>query len=114
MHTRGFQSVKGRGVLVHSWYAFLQSPHVLGANAYPDPGYLYKWSHTIEDNQTELAIAHRISADFRLRAHSIIRLQWCVDVQPIMNETLSHVVTQIPFRNHNIMNVESGKSLRQV
>jgi hypothetical protein len=87
MHTRGFQSVKKRSVLIHSWYAhkraFLQSPRALGANVYSDSGYLGEPSHTkealaehshIEGSLTDLAIniVHRISA--RLHAHSLIRL----------------------------------------
>ena len=58
---------------------------VLGANAYSDPGYMGEpviREHRmaipclIEDSLS-VAVAYRISADFRLRAHSIIRV-WCV------------------------------------
>ena len=55
----------------------------------------------------ELAIAHRISADFRLRAHFIIR-PWCVlDVRLIEQETSEKESTSRPG-NHKITNVESG------
>ena len=57
----------------------------------------------------EPAIAHRISADFRLRAHSIIR-PWCVlDVRLIKEETLSEKESVSQPGNHKITNVESGR-----
>jgi hypothetical protein len=71
-------------------------------------GTLAKPSH-IEGSLTELAIVHRISADFRLHAHSIVRLQWCVlDVQ-LIKETLSETVSMSRPWNHHTMNVECGK-----
>ena len=83
MHSRRFQSVERRGEAF--WLPHKRRYSVLGANTYSDPGYVGEpviREHRmaipclIEDSLS-VAVAYRISADFRLRAHSIIRV-WCV------------------------------------
>ena len=57
----------------------------------------------------EPAIAHRICADFRWRAHSIVRPCCVLDVRLIKQERLSEKESVSQPGNHNIVNVKSGR-----
>ena len=92
------------GELPHERASSVHAPRVLGAKRLLGSR-LYGWTGSSSD-----AIAHRIFATFRLRAHSMIRL-WCVlDVQLIKKETLPERESVSRRENHSITNVESGKS----
>ena len=88
----------------HEHASSVHAPRVLGAKSLLGSR-LYGWTGSSSD-----AVAHRIFAAFRLRAHSIIRLWHVLNVQLIAKETLPERVSVSRRENHSITNVESGKS----